>query len=74
MTPSENKTRATGRRIVSALIKLVLTFGIGMTLWSVWVFTRKYSDRIYSSDQIEQVPSAGVGIVFGPDTGPADDE
>ncbi len=65
MTPSEKKTRATGRRILSALIKLVLTLGIGMTLWSVWVFTRKYSDRIYSSDQIEQIPSAGVGIVFG---------
>jgi SanA protein len=65
MTPLENKTGATGRQILSAVIKLVLTFGIGMTLWSVWVFTRKYSDRIYSSDQIEQIPSVGVGIVFG---------
>lgn len=65
MPSTKNKTRSGFSKVLRTLILLILGLTTGLMLWTIWVFTRKYSGRMYDSDRIDLIPERKVGIVFG---------
>ncbi len=52
------------RRLRLGLV-LVGCAGLVLLIWAGWTLTVRYADRIYAPEELEEVPSYRVAIVFG---------
>ncbi|MBN1264303.1 MAG: YdcF family protein [Anaerolineales bacterium] len=61
----ETPTRKSRKSFFKRLWLLLPVLLTGLLLWTIWIMTRKFEDRIYNQEQLGQIPGKKVAIVFG---------